>query len=93
MLLMVLVPPPSVRASPERAKRAALRDVRPAGQPLRAGVRLEVVRGGAPADEPLLGSADIQSLADLGNSFEIVKQMKWDPVSTRARSCNWRRRR
>src|SRR5262249_39119461 len=28
------------------------------------------LRGGAPPDEPLLGSADIQSLADLGNSFE-----------------------
>jgi hypothetical protein len=27
-------------------------------------------------DEPLVGSGDIQSLADLGNSFEIVKGMK-----------------
>jgi hypothetical protein len=26
--------------------------------------------------EPLVGSGDIQSLADLGNSFEIVKGMK-----------------
>ena len=34
------------------------------------------LRGGAPADEPLVGSADIQSLADLGNSFEILKGMK-----------------
>jgi hypothetical protein len=34
------------------------------------------LRGGAPTDEPLVGSADIQSLADLGNSFEIVKGMK-----------------
>ena len=34
------------------------------------------LRGGAPADEPLVGSGDIQSLADLGNSFEIVKGMK-----------------
>jgi hypothetical protein len=34
------------------------------------------LRGGAPADEPLVGSADLQSLADLGNSFEIVKGMK-----------------
>ena len=34
------------------------------------------LRGGAPAEEPLVGSADIQSLADLGNSFEIVKGMK-----------------
>ena len=34
------------------------------------------LRGGASADEPLVGSADLQSLADLGNSFEIVKGMK-----------------
>jgi hypothetical protein len=34
------------------------------------------LRGGAPAGEQLVGSGDIQSLADLGNSFEIVKNMK-----------------
>jgi hypothetical protein len=34
------------------------------------------LRGGAPAGEPLVGSADIQSLADLGNSFEVVRQMR-----------------
>jgi hypothetical protein len=34
------------------------------------------LRGGAPAEEPLLGSADLQSLADLSNSFEVVKGMK-----------------
>jgi hypothetical protein len=38
------------------------------------------VRGGAPADEPLLGSADIQSLADLGNSFSVVKEMRIVPI-------------
>jgi hypothetical protein len=37
------------------------------------------LRGGAPADEPLVGSGDIQSLADLSNSFEIVKGMKLVP--------------
>ncbi len=34
------------------------------------------LRGGAPADEPLLGSEDIESLADMGNSFAIVHQMR-----------------
>jgi hypothetical protein len=38
------------------------------------------VRGGAP-DEPLVGSADIQSLADLGNSFEIVRTMRFAPIT------------
>ena len=35
----------------------------------------------APAEEPLLGSGDIQSLADLGNSFEIIKKMNVLPVA------------
>jgi hypothetical protein len=39
------------------------------------------LRGGAPADEPFVGSGDIQSLADLGNSFEVVKGMRLTPVS------------
>ena len=37
------------------------------------------LRGGAPADEQLMGSGDIQSLADLGNSFQVVKEMKLVP--------------
>jgi hypothetical protein len=39
------------------------------------------LRGGAPADEPLIGSADIQSLADLGNSFAVVKEMRLVPFT------------
>jgi hypothetical protein len=39
------------------------------------------LRGGAPADERLVGSGDIQSLADLGNSFEVVRTMRVAPVS------------
>jgi hypothetical protein len=39
------------------------------------------LRGGAPADEPLVGSADIQSLADLGNSFEVVRTMQIAPIT------------
>ena len=39
------------------------------------------VRGGAPADEPLVGSGDIQSLADLANSFEVVRTMQLAPIT------------
>jgi hypothetical protein len=39
------------------------------------------LRGGAPADEPFVGSADIQSLADLGNSYEVVRSMRLAPVT------------
>jgi len=38
------------------------------------------VRGGAPVDEPLVGSADIQSLADMGNSFSVVQNMRIVPI-------------
>src|SRR5262249_24690696 len=39
------------------------------------------LRGGAPAGEPLVGSADIQSLADLGNSYELVQSMRAVPIT------------
>ncbi len=42
------------------------------------------LRGGAPADEPFVGSADIQSLADLGNSFESLQSMRAAPFTLRA---------
>jgi hypothetical protein len=39
------------------------------------------LRGGAPAEEGLVGSSDIQSLADLGNSFEVVRTMRVAPFT------------
>ena len=39
------------------------------------------MRGAAPNDEELLGSADIQSLTDLGNSFAVVQEMRVVPFS------------
>jgi hypothetical protein len=39
------------------------------------------LRGGAPAGEPLVGSGDIQSLADLANSFEVIRTMRMAPVA------------
>jgi hypothetical protein len=42
------------------------------------------LRGGAPADERLVGSGDIQSLADLGNSIEVVRTMRVVPVTKEA---------
>ena len=41
------------------------------------------VAGQPPEEEPLLGSADIQSLADLGNSFDRVRSMKFFPFTQR----------
>ena len=42
------------------------------------------VRSVAPADEPLVGSADIQSLADMANSFDVVRTMRLVPVTRQA---------
>lgn len=39
------------------------------------------LRGGVSADEPLVGSGDVQSLADLANSFEVVRGMRLAPIS------------
>jgi hypothetical protein len=39
------------------------------------------LRGGAPLDEPLVGSGDIQSLNDMAGSFEVIHMMRPFPFS------------
>ncbi len=39
------------------------------------------LRGGAPLDEPLVGSGDIQSLNDMAGSFDVVHTMRPFPFS------------
>ena len=41
------------------------------------------IRGDRPADEPLIGSADIQSLADLRNGYLVVEGIRLTPFSMR----------
>ena len=65
----------------EAAKRAGLREYGVLAQRYVRDYDRKWLRGGAPPDEPLVGSADIQSLADLSNSFEVVKDMRWVPFS------------
>jgi len=36
-----------------------------------------------PVNEPLLGTPDVQSLADLANAFNVVKAMRWITVGPR----------
>jgi len=67
-----------------RLKRAGLRDYGTLAQRYARGFDEKWVRGGAPDDEALLGTGDIQSLADLGNAFEIVKGIRLVPVSKEA---------
>lgn len=42
------------------------------------------LRGGAPPNEPLVGNSDIQSLADLANSYEVIRKMRIAPVTIAA---------
>lgn len=42
------------------------------------------VHGGTSSNEPLVGSSDIQSLADLGNSLEVVRTMHVVPFTKEA---------
>jgi hypothetical protein len=67
-----------------QARRTGLREYGTVAQRYVREFDAKWVRGGAPADEPMLGSADIQSLADLGNSLEIVRTMRIVPVSKEA---------
>ncbi len=62
-----------------RLKRAGLRTYGALGQTYVRGFR-EKWLSGAPQEEPLLGSGDIQSLADLGNSYAGAEQMRLAPI-------------
>jgi AcrR family transcriptional regulator len=82
VLLMLFLGPISVFAPQlARTKRTGLREYGTLAQRYVREFDAKWLRGGAPAGEPLVGSADIQSLADLGNSYEIVRSMRVLPVT------------
>lgn len=62
------------------AKRAGMREYGTLASRYAAEFRAKWIEGSGGKDEPLLGSADIQSLADLGNSFATVRDMRLVPV-------------
>ena len=64
-----------------RAKRTGLREYGILASRYVSEFDLKWVRGGASEDEPLVGSGDIQSLADLGNSFQVIRDMHPYPFS------------
>ncbi len=81
MLAIVLVPLLVFAPQLAQAKRTGLREYGLLAQRYVREFDSKWVRGGAPADEPLVGSGDIQSLADLGNSFEVIRSMRILPVT------------
>jgi hypothetical protein len=64
-----------------QAKRTGLREYGTLAERYVREFDTKWLRGGAPADEPFVGSGDIQSLADLGNSYEVVRTMSVAPVT------------
>jgi hypothetical protein len=71
----LLVFTPKLRA----ARYKGLEEYGSLGQRYAREFNVKWIRGGRPADEPLLGSADIQSLADLRNGFLVVAGIRLVP--------------
>jgi hypothetical protein len=83
-LILVVVGPLFVFAPQlARAKRAGLREYGNLAQRYARAFDHKWLRG-SESDDALLGTGDIQSLADLGNSFAVVKEMRLVPVSKEA---------
>jgi hypothetical protein len=66
-----------------RAKRAGLREYGNLAQRYARAFDRKWLRD-SETDDALLGTGDIQSLADLGNSFSVVKEMRLVPISKEA---------
>ncbi len=81
LLLLVLGPLLLFMPHLAEARRVGLREYGTLAQRYVREFDDKWLRGGAPAGEPLIGSADIQSLADVGNSFELVRSMRVAPIT------------
>jgi len=83
IVLMCVVLGPLLVFAPQlaQAKRTGLREYGTLAERYVREFDAKWLRGGAPAGEPFVGSGDIQSLADLGNSFEVVRTMRISPVT------------
>jgi hypothetical protein len=86
IFLMCVVLGPLLVFAPQlyQAKQTGLREYGTLAERYVRAFDAKWLRGGAPANEPLVGSGDIQSLADLGNSFEVVRTMRIAPFTKEA---------
>jgi hypothetical protein len=73
--LLVFIPPLA------RAKRAGLRAYGHLAKQYVDDFDAKWLRQERDSDEALVGSADIQSLADMANSFEVVRSMRLVPIT------------
>ena len=83
LLLVVLAPLLCFMPHLAEARRVGLREYGALAQRYVREFDDKWLRGVA-ADEPLMGSPDLQSLADLGNSYEVVRSMRVVPFTREA---------
>jgi hypothetical protein len=81
LLLVVLGPLLFFTSHLAAARRVGLREYGALAQRYVREFDDKWLRGGAPPGEALVGSADVQSLADLGNACEIVRGMRTVPIT------------
>lgn len=81
LLLLVLGPLMVFAGQLARAKRVGLGEYGVLAQRYVREFDSKWVRGDRDPAEPLVGSGDIQSLADLANSFDVIRTMRYMPFS------------
>jgi hypothetical protein len=81
MLLLALGPLLLFAGQLAKVKRTGLLEYGALAQRYVRGFDDKWLRDGAPADEPLVGSGDIQSLADLGTGYDVVRTMRAAPIT------------
>ncbi len=83
LVALILVPLLFFSKTLAKARRTGMREYGILAASYMRAFEQKWLRGGAPADELLIGSADIQSLADMGGSYDIVREMKPLPFGYR----------
>ena len=81
LLLLVLGPLLPFMPHLARARRIGLREYGALAQRYVREFDEKWIRGNRPSGEPLVGSGDIQSLADLGNAYEVIRSMRTVPFT------------
>jgi hypothetical protein len=86
IFMVLLVVGPLMVFAPQlaAARRTGLREYGTLAQGYVRDFDAKWVRGAGGSDEQLLGSGDVQSLADLGNSYAVIQDMRVVPVTQQA---------
>lgn len=86
VLLVLIFSAPLLLFAPKLAhvRRAGLRDYGRVAQTYVRDFEAKWIRRSPPYEETLVGTGDIQSLADLANSFAVAEQMRIAPISRAA---------